>query len=108
MQGVLQGTVDDLSQQLEKAEGKYGLVGYPSSQTCLCVCVCAGELRGLRKEVGQLAGEKAALQREVNKLRDQVGQTHHPPIHTLVVTPFTEARCPGPAGWIRGRTSDEE
>ena len=65
----MRGVVDDLQQQVDQLEGILSL------HTVLHVCalhVYIDELNGLKKEAGQLRGEKAALQRESDKLRAQV------------------------------------
>ena len=75
---MLQGTVDDLTQQLEQMEGM--TVHLFPSEPHYSVASLSGQLRALRKEVGQLAGEKAALEREISQLKAQVI------IHTLTHT----------------------
>ena len=91
LQGVLQGTIEDLSQQLEQLEGDTPLRTFslssspitplptmlppslpPSLSTFPPPPSPPGQVRALKREVGQLTGEKAALQREVDKLRAEV------------------------------------
>ena len=62
----------------------------PSPSLSLSLCaVCAGQLRALRKEAGQLTGEKAALQREVNKLRAEVSSLVLAGVSPLVLVDVT-------------------
>ena len=96
---MAQGVVDDLTQQVEQLEGIYIMLvsshnTIGSLSLCVCVCaMCVGQLDGLKKEVGKLKGEKAALQRETARLRAQVYTTCTPShiTHTTSIPHTTQS-----------------
>ena len=64
---MLKATIDDLARQLEQLQSKYK--PHPlANVTSWSHAHCAGMLKAKEEEVGSLRGEKAGLEREVDRL----------------------------------------
>lgn len=98
-QGTLQGTIDDLTRQLEQNEGMHVYMIIDtcitmqyiifSSHLLLCFMytyVHVVVIRNLKSEVAQLRGENDALRREVEKLRREVSESKSTNMHTYTFT----------------------